>query len=301
MNTKPIDIVIPYVNPNDKIWQASFKYWTKRERGITANNRFRDLNSLVYVLRSIDKNCKWVNKVFLILASKTQIPSWLNTNNPKLKIVYHEDYIPKHLLPTFNSNTILMHLHLIDELADNFILANDDTFFMSNIEDTFYFNNDIPNGQLTVERYGLRDAANNYFIAELNNNAKLISKTTGSAIFLKHYHFPLANNKTFWKFCWYKFNAELSKSFSKFRTAKNYTDWFFHDLGLLTHKINDVLGMYNNCKFICCTDTPNFRQFDNAKLACFNDDMSDRAYERVKKQFNAYMKKRFSKKSSFEK
>ncbi|WP_407192009.1 hypothetical protein [Citrobacter freundii] len=32
-----------------------------------------------------------------------QIPSWIDTKNKKLNIVFHKDFIPEEYLPTFNS------------------------------------------------------------------------------------------------------------------------------------------------------------------------------------------------------
>ena len=289
MNKLPVDIVIPWVNPSDKKWQASFKYWKQKELGITDANRFRDLDSIFYTLRSIDLYAKWVRYVFLILSDESQIPSWLNINNPKLKIVYHDQYIPKSLLPTFNSNTIIMHLCNIEELSENFVLFNDDLFLMKDTSENYFFENDLPKGRLTVEFNGYRPTRGNYFLEELNNNVRLISENIGVYVSLKHYHMPLAYNKTFWNYCWYRNYKKLENSFTKFRSKINYTDWFFNDFSLLTKNTVNVPNMYDDCCFICCTNTPNFHKFDDVKIACFNDDMDENNFERVKKEFKTYM------------
>ncbi|MBO7078188.1 MAG: hypothetical protein J6W64_00065 [Bacilli bacterium] len=36
------------------------------------------------------------------------MPKWLNRDHPKLRIVYHKDFIPNDLLPMFNGPAIEM-------------------------------------------------------------------------------------------------------------------------------------------------------------------------------------------------
>jgi hypothetical protein len=69
------------------------------------------------------------------------IPNFLNTENPKLEIVRYEDYIPKEYLPVFNSNTIEMNYHRIDDLSENFVLFNDDMIPLQPIDEEYYFQN----------------------------------------------------------------------------------------------------------------------------------------------------------------
>ena len=61
-----------------------------------------------------------------------QIPSWLDTSNPRVKIVTHSEiYRDKTALPTFSSPSIELNLHHIPTLSDYFIYLNDDVFFGS--------------------------------------------------------------------------------------------------------------------------------------------------------------------------
>ena len=121
-----IDIVIPWVNPNDNEWQKDYNYWKEKETGEKNPCRFRDLETFNYWFRAIEKNCPWYRYIFLILASPSQIPSWLNVNHPRLKIVYHKDFIPLKELPTFNSSVINCYVPFIKELSDKYILFNDE-------------------------------------------------------------------------------------------------------------------------------------------------------------------------------
>ena len=142
MNDFPIDIVIPYVNNQDPVWQKEYeKYKNIKSSSLHANSevRYRDWGTLKYLLRSIETNIPWINKVFIIVCSESQIPEWLDTSNPKLEIVLHKDYIPEQFLPTFNANTIETFLHRIKNLSEHFIYGNDDFFFLKPLEREDFF------------------------------------------------------------------------------------------------------------------------------------------------------------------
>ena len=103
---KPIDIVIPWVDPNDPAWQAEKRKYHDpgNEEADAREIRYRDWDNLKYVFRSIEKCAPWVRKVHFITCG--QIPEWMNVNNPKLHLVNHTDYIPAEYLTTFSSQVI---------------------------------------------------------------------------------------------------------------------------------------------------------------------------------------------------
>ena len=68
-------------------------------KGDSRENRFRDCDNLQYVFRGIEKYVPWANKIYFITWG--HVPGWLNTDNDKIVIVKHEDFIPKEYLPTF--------------------------------------------------------------------------------------------------------------------------------------------------------------------------------------------------------
>ena len=92
MNQK-IDFVIMWVDGSDPAWlEEKNKYLEKKIDTSNAINRYRDMGLLKYWFRGVEKLTPWVNKVHFVTWG--HIPSWLNTNNPKLNIVKHEDFIP---------------------------------------------------------------------------------------------------------------------------------------------------------------------------------------------------------------
>lgn len=91
-------------------------------------NRFSDKDELKYSLRSVEKYANWVRNIYIV--TNGQVPNWLNTSHPRIKIVNHKDIYPNRThLPTFNSASIECHLHRIDGLSRQFLYLNDDFLF----------------------------------------------------------------------------------------------------------------------------------------------------------------------------
>ncbi len=103
-----------------------------------------------YWFRCVEKYAPWVRKIHLVTCG--QIPSWIDTKNKKLNIVFHKDFIPEEYLPTFNSNAIELNIHRIKGLSNKFVLFNDDTFITSPLKETFYFENGEPNDFLIIKK-----------------------------------------------------------------------------------------------------------------------------------------------------
>lgn len=132
-----VDIVMPWVDGADPVWLEEKRKYSPNE-GEDANiNRYRDWGLLKFWFRSVEKYAPWVNKIHFITCG--HLPNWLNTENPKLHIVRHEDYIPREFLPVFSSHPIELNMHRIEGLSDSFIYFNDDFFFSDyvSIDDFF--------------------------------------------------------------------------------------------------------------------------------------------------------------------
>ena len=294
MIEEPIDIVLPWVNPTDINWLNDFAYWKEKETGDKCEGRFRDCNTLKYVFRSIEDNCPWCRYVFLVLSSPTQIPSWLNINSPKLKIVYHKDYIPEEFLPTFNTSVIELFYCFIKELSENFILINDDMFFTKNPGKNFYFQENLPVYKKCIIKPNLTD---NWF-ATLNRTLNVAKQITHKDIEMYHpNHLPISYKKSIWQFVHYK-NKDLIYSTlkpSRFRNENRITSYLFY---YITNAMKQCI--YDNTergRFYFFTNKNTKYDF-NCNAVCLNEsgEVSDENIDFLTKQLNIV----FSKKSSFE-
>ena len=132
-----IDFVIPWVDGSDPCWlKEKAKYDVGRgddDREI----RYRDFNLLKYWFRGLEKNVDWVGNIYFITWG--HLPSWLNSEHPKLRIVNHKDYIPEKYLPTFSSHVIECNLHRIKDLSENFVYFNDDVFILRPLKKEDFF------------------------------------------------------------------------------------------------------------------------------------------------------------------
>ena len=172
MNNEKIDIVYTWVDGNDAAWRAKRDYWAREENiNILENDecRYIDNDELKYSLRSLEKYAPWINKVFIV--TDNQVPSWLNTSNPKVRIVDHKEIIPAEYLPTFNSISIEHCICNIKDLSEYFLYACDDMFFYNYVSPSFFFTKN----KFPIIRYGTKlGATDTLFTKALYNADNLV-------------------------------------------------------------------------------------------------------------------------------
>ena len=181
-----IDFVIPWVDGNDSVWQTERHKYESEDMLKNADNRtvrYRDMGTLRYWFRSIETYAPWVNKIHFITSG--HIPNWLNTDNPKLNIVNHKDYIPSEYLPTFSANTIELNLHRINGLADKFVFFNDDVFVINPVKPTDFFRDGRPCDSAIMSPAIMEDKYNMGCIT-LNNMAIINSYFDKSRVLKKN-------------------------------------------------------------------------------------------------------------------
>lgn len=168
-----IDFVITWVDMNDPAWRKSLsQYSDKIDNSVNERSeaRFRDYGLLKYWFRGVEQFAPWVRYIHFVTCG--QKPDWLDINHPKLKIVNHEDYIPKQYLPVFNSNLIEIYMHNIPDLSDQFVYFNDDVFIVDYLPSARFFRDGLPNDIAAFRtNYGISQ-----FEKMLKNNLQLINK-----------------------------------------------------------------------------------------------------------------------------
>ena len=147
-----IDLVYLWVNGRDPKWIAKRKACigdlSKAEENCAG--RYVDNDELKYSLRSVEKNAPWIRKIFIV--TDNQIPEWLDTSNPKIRVVDHTEILPSECLPCFNSVIIEHHLHKIPGLSEHFLYANDDMYINRPVTPEDFFEKDL----LPILRLNLR-------------------------------------------------------------------------------------------------------------------------------------------------
>lgn len=136
-----IDIVVPWVDGGDPVWQEARANRLGLE-GDQRVNRYRDWGLMKYWFRGVEKYLPWVRKIHFVTFG--HMPEGIKTDHPKLHVVNHKDYIPEEYLPTFNADVIEMNMFRIEDLSEQFIYANDDTLFIRPIKPEFFFKNGLP-------------------------------------------------------------------------------------------------------------------------------------------------------------
>ena len=194
----PIDFVMLWVDGNDENWKKErAKYDTNINGQDGRNQRFRSWDNLQMWFRGVEKYASWVNKIFFITCG--QKPEWLDENNPKLRLVRHDEYIPKEYLPTFNSNVIEIHLHRIKDLSEHFVLFNDDMFLTHYIKRQDFFKKGLPVEQYL--EYPVGSGINKLMPYIFINNNNIIAKNFSRKDILKNQRWKILN----WRYGMYFF------------------------------------------------------------------------------------------------
>lgn len=143
-----IDFVLPWVNGNNANWQRNFKRVHDQSRvdeELNGVERYRTSeNSLEIWLKGILKYANWVRYIFIVV-DELNIPDVPINLSSKIKIIPHSSIMPRNTLPVFNSNTIELNIDNIADLAEHFVLFNDDCFVIDYVQpDDFFSGFGIP-------------------------------------------------------------------------------------------------------------------------------------------------------------
>ena len=232
---KKIDFLITWVDSNDPAWRKDFEHYSEVEgREVDKSPvRFRDWDTLRYWFRGVEKNAPWVNKIFFVTYG--HLPEWLNTNNPKLAIVNHEDFIPHEYLPTYSSNVIELYFHNIKGLSDKFVFFNDDMFLIDNVSAERFFKNGLPCD------IGMMACMNHASPTIFDSSVFL-----ATALVNAHFDKKAAIQKDFWK--WYSpVYPRVAINNCRFRGLKKFPGFVMNHLpqGYLKQTYDDV---WSNCE-----------------------------------------------------
>lgn len=182
-----IDIVYTWVNGADPEWRSRFAQYFKKlpdsklyNDSDAAGNRYHSFDELKYSLRSLERYCDFFRTIFIV--TDRQIPGWLNTDHPQIRIIDHSEIIDKRHLPTFNSIAIEANLHRIKDLSESFIYFNDDVILNKKIIPEEFFDqhgNPVFYVGLTVLPSGATSASEPGWVSASKNASNVLNELFG--------------------------------------------------------------------------------------------------------------------------
>ncbi len=336
MKQSKIDFVITWVDGNDEKFikekeEYLKKFLEKDNSGNKlhySNSRFRDMGTLKYWFRGVEKYAPWVNKIYFV--TNGQVPDWLNLNNPKLVLVQHEEFIPKKYLPTFSSEAIEVNLHRINGLSENFVYFNDDLFIIKNVAERDFFYHNLPcdagilgivsmdgsgysnfNGTIILNKYfDKKEVMKKNFLKwfSFKYGIKLIKN-----ILLYPYHsfsgmteLHVCNSlkketfKTLWKL---EPDVMERTSSNKFRTNNNINLWLLKNYQICKGDFHPRSIKFGKSLYLDDNNVNYIIENQKYKIVCINDheNLNDDDFEKLKEKLVSSFEKILSDKSSFEK
>jgi hypothetical protein len=122
----PIDVVYTWVDDGWPGYLETLQQYACKSHDLNPNRTRDNLQVLKYSMRSLAAFAPWIRNVYLVTC-RPQLPAWLDTR--AVRVVHHDEFMPREHLPTFNSFAIVSNLHRLPDLARRFIYVEDDRLF----------------------------------------------------------------------------------------------------------------------------------------------------------------------------
>ena len=308
-----IDLVYLWVDGSDPKWvekrNACIGKPVERS-GVNCEGRYADNDELKYSLRSVELYAPWIRKIFIVTDEQT--PRWLDTSNPRIRIVDHKEIMPAVCLPCFNSSVIEHYLHKIPGLSERFLFANDDTFFNRPVSPEDFFAADglpiarmnrRPFRKLTlfIREKVLRKPIR-YFPRIVRTAALAVERRYGTYYKDKTHHNIDAYLKSDYARMREAFDAEIEPTLGNHVRSSNDIHRHLYTYAALAEKRMHPRYVDQRTSFRFHIE--NKRHYNklaryNPLLFCMND--SEYATDADRKRVTAFLSERFAEKSSFEK
>ena len=330
MRNDKIDFVVTWVDGSDSAWlDERKKYQDTKDGEAIGANRFRDWGLLKYWFRGVEKFAPFVGNVYFVTYG--HVPTWLNIDCPRLKVVRHQDFIPKQYLPTYNSVAIELNLHRIKGLSEEFVYFNDDMFLIKEISEKTFFENGrakynfvesamasygginrlyrdmLLNTNEVINRNFKKKPIKNLSLKDRNtfvNNLKAIG--FGKYIGFSSHHSAHAFLKSTFEEIWKKEQEELERTcMEKFRTADIITpdviELWQACAGITCNYNSKWVEKYYNIGIDSISKIKNDLEEQRYKIMCLNDECGDDRFEKTQKELVKSFEKILNEKSQFEK
>ena len=137
---KEIDILIPWSGEHNSLHVPAHR-GTSDDDKKTEVARSRDNGELQYLLRSIAQNAPWVRRVWIIINTHDPMPV---VEAPaaianRVRVIDRCSYMPKGTCPTVNSFVAMLYMHHLPDLAERFVVLDDDTLLGRGVMPSHFF------------------------------------------------------------------------------------------------------------------------------------------------------------------
>jgi hypothetical protein len=293
------DVVYTWVDGGDPEYMCLVDRFAEKSTDRNPE-RYRDnLQLMRYSIRLVENFFNHFDSLILVTA-RAQVPTWLNVDHPRLRIVHHDEFIPKEYLPTFNSNVIESFLHLIPGLSNHFLYMNDD----------FLFGNPLPpNAFMTNGKYKV-------FNTLFGENLKWrvhdgFLDIVGLGLIE---HTPLFIRKDYWgeAFGCFPKKAEKTRQ-SRFRKRTNLCPYKVYRYNMLKNHADESVAVHlpdllKISRFHKLTNRERYQKRIFAKMSnqmpdyyCLNDDFRGNPNPKVVETVRSFLMDKYPNPSTFEK
>ena len=308
-----IDIVYLWVDGSDPQWQAKHDRFAGNpagDRELDCKGRYVNNDELKFALRSLELYAPWIRRVFIV--TDNQVPAWLETSHPKVRVVDHTEILPPQSFPCFNSNVIEHCVFRIPELSEHFLLANDDMFINQAVRPSDFFTSDgypiirmnrRPMRKLTLwlEEHILGKKISPYNIT-ICRTADIVKKKLGQYIGAKTHHNIDAYKKSDYGRIYEMFREEIEPTLGNHTRQESDIQRNIYSFVPIIEKRCELRYVTQKTSFCLQNYKPRhygkFRKY-NPVFFCVND--SEYATDAHRLMTHQFLASRFPVPSSFEK
>lgn len=141
-----VDAVITWVDPSDETWRKTYVEAAKKHgihvdlKRLPTASGFED--ELFFNLIGLIQNLKWIRRLYLV-TQRPQKPVYLDEMREfadfDIRVVHHDEFIPKAYLPNFQSNLFELFLDQIPGISEHFVYFNDDMIVLRPLAKGHFF------------------------------------------------------------------------------------------------------------------------------------------------------------------
>ena len=308
-----IDLVYLWVDGSDPRWLVKHNACigkTEERSTVNCKGRYADNDELKYSLRSVEMYAPWVRKIFIV--TDEQVPLWLDTSNPRIRVVDHKEIMPEVCLPCFNATVIEHFLWNIPGLSEHFLFANDDMLINRSLSPSFFFADDglpvirlnhsgLRNFYLAFKKKFLGIKFKNY-VQIVYNAAKLVEKKYGVFYGCKTHHNIDAYLKSDYQCIEEMFKEEIEPTLGNHVRSENDIQRSLYAYVAMAEKRCHPVYVDRKTSFrFHIQNMKHYKMLEeyNPMLFCMND--SEYATDDDRRKVTEFLKQRFPDKSEFEK